>query len=440
MTDKLTILVDRVEASQVGIYPYDPANNENDYIRNSQDMDAYARRQANGSSLQRMVWAAYTVLKNPSGIDAVLTGAIDVNCYFVSAYKETLRNAIREIRRDLNIGENVDYREGVIDARQAELQTTDMELDAARKDRRNFRSGQEGFQEAKARLEAAELASKNVRLRYPSPNRIEAEILRYIFHFMAAFATPKSVPIKRAIVDALYENTETIFRPGWPSLEETRKYPDRDIRFGELYPAAHYDPSALAAYKFEYAELAGDDIKLEFHYRGILDWMGWDMRTQSFSLNKDGSPKKGARKRNGKAFDRFIARQNISDSDWLIIKQSVDQQYQQTLDNIKQGVVRENTIFIDNTEYDDAADKELFDELDTERFNDITEEQVDRRTAKYKKEQRKAERAFDEVGGDSNPFADGVEEAEEDEDEDGDMGELSAEDQAKYERMLRGEV
>lgn len=437
MTDKLTILVDRVEGSQVGIYPYDPAVNENDYIRNSQDMDDYARRQAGDSSLQRIIWAAYSVLKNPSGTEAVLSGAIDVNCYFASAYRETLRNAIQEIRRDLNIDDNVTFHEGVLNARQEELQSTDQELEAAKQNRRQFRSGQDGFQEAKARLEAAEQASKNLRLRYPFPNRVEAEILRYLFHFMAAFATPKSVPIKRAIVAALYENTENPFRPGMPKPEEVRKYPDRDIRFGELYPDAHFDPSALAAYKFESAELQGDDIKLEWWYHNILDWMGWDMRTQKFSLNRDGSPKKGARKSNGKAFDRFIARQNISDSDWLIIKQSVDQQYRQTLKNIEQGLVRENSLFIDNTQYDDAADKELFDELDTERFNDITEERVDKRTMEYKKQQRKAERAFDELDGDNNPFAEGVEEAEED--EDNDMGELSAEDVAKYERMLRGE-
>jgi len=438
MTNVLKELVDQVERSQFGIYPYDPESNENDYIRNSQDMDAYARRQAGDSSLQRIVWAAYTVLKNPSGIDAVLSGAIDVKCYFVSAYKEALRNAIEEIRRNLNIGDNVDYIDGIYDARQAELQNTDQELDAAKQNRRNFRSGQDGFQEAKARLEAAELASKMVWLRYPSPNRIEAEILRYLFHFFAAFVTPKSVPIKIALVAALYDNTETTFKPGLPSPEEIRKYPDRDIRFNELYPDAHFDPSALAAFKFELAELQGDDIKLEYWYRTILDWMGWDMRTQKFSLNRDGSPKTGARKKNGKAFDRFIARQNISDSDWLTLKLSVDQQYKQTLDNINQGVVRENGLFIDNTEYDDAADKELFDEFDADRFNDITEEQVEKRTKEYKKRQSRAEKAFDEVGGDNNPFAERVEEAEEDEDEDEDMGELSPEDQAMYERMLRG--
>lgn len=442
MTDKLTNLVDRVEESQVGIYPYDPTYDENDYIDGPQDLDEYARRRAGDSSINRMVWAAYSVLKNPSGIEAVLSHKIDVNCYFVSAYRETLKNAIQEIRRDLNIDDNVYLDEGVLNARREELQSTDQELEAAKVNRRQFRSGQDGFQAAKARLEAAEQASKNLRLRYPNINRVEAEILRYLFHFMAAFATPKSVPIKSAIVLALYKNTKTPFRPGLPSAEEVRSDPDRYIHFGELYPDAHFDPSAAAALKFESAELQGDDDKVEYWYRTILDWMGWDRRTQSFPLKRDGSPKTGARKSNGKLFDRFIARQNISNDVWLKIKQSVDKQYKQTLENIEQGIIRENKLFIDDTQYDDAADKELFDEYDTEKFNDTTEEQVRKRIMEYRKQQRKAERAFDEQGGDNNPFAENVEEGQEEEDdmeeEEDDMGELSPEDQAMYERMLNG--
>lgn len=397
MTEVFVNLKRAIDQSNVAIYTYEPE--ANDTITKSLDLYRYANAQANGNSANLIVWAAYGVMMNPTGKAAVNNKAIKVRSFFSAAWKNTISTAEQRVIADFGSPEYFDEQyqrlKDVMDPLEAQLVE-------AKRTLRPLRSGNEGYIEARDRVEDLKKQIERAELRYPSERTIEHACAEYLFHFLSGFATADNIKIKDAILDAVFNNMR------FTTVKQ----------FYKLGAARNNNPEAIAAEKFRWAVKRGDADKLDYQYNMITRWMT------------------RARRPNGANDDKIFVRQNIADDVWNGYRDAVTRQYQEAGRMIEEGIA-EMEAYFDNTEYDDEADRALFEELDVDRFNNITEEEVEDRVAGYEELQAEAERKFDEEGG-ANPFGDEVEESDA-EDEDADMGELSAEDMAKYQAMLNGE-
>lgn len=349
MTDFFIKFAKIIKDSDRAIYAYEP--DDGDTINNGKDLSAYATKKGGGNAVDGMLWAAYSVMLNPSAKAAVARGDIDVKSYFYEAMKDSYQNGITAVSDALNLDDDHYYDEiGQLSIN--DISTAERMLVLAKANLLNIKAGQDGYKEAVAEMDKARENMLNILLMYPSPKTMIESILNYFFHFLAGFGDGTNWRIHQEIMDGLFE--------ALPELSLSVRLKD----WWKYGASKNYHPAMIAENYFRFAVERGDIDRLEFRKDQIIKWMS----TARSGRRKD---------------DIFIARQGISDDLWDNYKEQVIEKYQKGVRLIKEGVTT-----WDDEDYEAAKEEEEqevrkdrdfleLDESDDDMSSDdLTDEQI----------------------------------------------------------------
>ena len=353
MTDFLIKFAKIIKNSDRAIYAYEPV--DGDTINNGTDLAAYATKKGGGNAVDGMLWAAYSVMLNPSAKAAVARGDIDVEGYFCEAMKDSYKNGITAVSDALNIAEDQYYGE-MGQLSMENINTAEQMLATAQINLRNLKAGQDGYKEAVAELDKTKENMLNILLMYPSPKTMIESILNYFFQFLAGFGDGTNWRTHQEIMDGLFKALPEL------SLSVTLK------DWWKYGASKNYHPAMIAENYFRYAVEAGDINRLEFRKDQIIKWMS--------------TARIGGRKE-----DIFIARQGISDDLWDNYKEQVIEKYQKGARLIKEGVtawdeeataakLEEEDEASEGTDESDASMDDLDDEQIKKIMDDIDEKDI----------------------------------------------------------------